>query len=57
MHVIAERLEDRGALLDDLGDQALAAPPAASDEFRTPQPRTARHPRDERAIPRSRDFR
>jgi error-prone DNA polymerase len=57
VHVIAERLEDRGALLDDLGDQALAAPSVLGDGLPTPKPRTARHPRNERAIPRSRDFR
>jgi len=57
VHVIAERLEDRGYALDDLSDEAMAASATPGDELPAPKPRTARHPRDERAIPPSRDFR
>ena len=50
VHLVAERLEDRTGWLDLLGDGALRPPPARA----APPPR---HPRHERAIPRSRDFR
>ena len=47
VHVVAERLHDCSAALNDLSEDPPAAPPA----------RAPGHPRSERAIPRSRDFR
>jgi error-prone DNA polymerase len=75
IHVVAARLEDRSAWLYDLSEQAqdLKIPTANADEVKRPDPgsarspahpRFARHPREERTIPkkleailpRSRDF-
>jgi error-prone DNA polymerase len=50
VHVIAEQLEDRSAMMA----QVMEAPITAAQ---TPsQPRSPRHPRQERVFPRSRDF-
>jgi error-prone DNA polymerase len=75
IHVVAARLEDRSDWLYDLSEQArdLKIPTANADEVKRPDPgsarspahpRFARHPREERTIPktleailpRSRDF-
>lgn len=45
IHVIAERLEDRSAMLGRITEATIAA-----------SPRSPRHPRQERVVPRSRDF-
>ena len=56
VHVIAEQLEDRSAamagIIEDAPVLTIATP---ADEM--PRPRAPRHPRAERVVPRSRDFR
>jgi error-prone DNA polymerase len=56
VHVIAEQLEDRSAAMASIVEDApvltIATP---ADEM--PRPRAPRHPRAERVVPRSRDFR
>jgi len=52
VHVIAERLEDRSAAL-----RRLSAEPPAPAGRQAPAPRAPGHPRSERPVPRSRDFR
>ena len=57
VHLMAKRVEDRTALLDHLTEndatpEALCIPRAA----RPQAPERARHPRDVRILPRSRDF-
>jgi error-prone DNA polymerase len=55
VHLMAERIIDRSAELDGLSDLHRAEPDLArADEVLRPQP--ARHPRDARVVPRSRDF-
>jgi error-prone DNA polymerase len=64
IHVVAERIEDRTAWLSHLtGDQSLLRNPLArADEVRKGGPggsargEVARHPRQARIIPKSRDF-
>lgn len=51
IHLMADRIVDRTALLDRLGDEDRQD----YDEL-APSPSAARHPRDVRIIPRSRDF-
>jgi len=56
VHVIADYLEDRsaamGSIVEDAPVLTIATP---ADEM--PRPRSPRHPRAERVVPRSRDFR
>ncbi len=62
VHLMARRIIDRSALLDDLADSDAMRqrPPGddpSGDEARQPQSAPARrHPRDVRILPRSRDF-
>jgi error-prone DNA polymerase len=68
IHVIAARLEDRTEWLDLLsesGRETMPVPIARADEVRHPgseparsneHPRWAGHPRNERILPKSRDF-
>ncbi len=49
IHVIAERLDDRGALMKRITEEE---PPGRTSS----RPRAPRHPRQERICPRSRDF-
>ncbi|WP_420562220.1 error-prone DNA polymerase [Thalassobaculum sp.] len=61
IHVVAEHLEDHTALLDTLSngspDMALDPPLARADEVARPIPSApARHPRNVRILPKSRDF-
>ena len=63
VHIMASRIIDRSALLDRLSQTDDISPPTArGDEFLHPdQPSShpgsrARHPRDVRILPRSRDF-
>ena len=48
IHVVAERLDDRSAMMARIAE----APPAGEK----PSPRSPGHPRQERIFPRSRDF-
>jgi len=55
VHLMANRVHDRSALLDTLGeDTAVRVPLARADEMVRPVP--PRHPRDARIVPKSRDF-
>ena len=67
IHVVCQHLEDRSAWLNELSEWAkdMPAPIANADEVRKPEPGSARskyhprwagHPRNERVIPKSRDF-
>jgi error-prone DNA polymerase len=67
IHVVSSHLEDRNACLSALSEQAadMPVPIANADEVRNPDPGSARnkhhprwagHPRNERIIPKSRDF-
>jgi error-prone DNA polymerase len=67
IHVVSSHLEDRNAWLSALSEQAadMPVPIANADEVRNPDPGSARnkhhprwagHPRNERIIPKSRDF-
>ena len=47
VHVIAERLDDRSAMMGRIGEAPLAG---------APRMRSPGHPRQERIVPRSRDF-
>jgi error-prone DNA polymerase len=58
---MASRIIDRSALLDRLSDSHDATPPVARADEDLQQPSRhpgsrARHPRDVRVLPRSRDF-
>ena len=64
MHLMATRITDMSGVLDRLSDAHDATPALAraSEDLvhgpsnRKPPPSRARHPRDVRVIPRSRDF-
>ena len=67
IHVVCQHLEDRSDWLNELSEWAkdMPAPIANADEVRKPEPGSARnkyhprwagHPRNERVIPKSRDF-
>jgi error-prone DNA polymerase len=61
VHIMASRIIDRSALLDRLSDSHDATPPVARADEDLQQPSRhpgsrARHPRDVRVLPRSRDF-
>jgi len=67
IHVVCQHLEDRNDWLSELSEwaQDMPAPIAHADEVRRPDPGSARnkyhprwagHPRNERVIPKSRDF-
>ena len=61
VHIMASRIIDRSALLDRLSDTHDATPPVARADEDLQQPSRhpggrARHPRDVRVLPRSRDF-
>ena len=67
IHIVSNRLEDRSDWLGELSEWAgdMPAPIANADEVRRPDPGSARskshprwagHPRNERIIPKSRDF-
>ena len=61
VHIVAESLYDRTPQLRLLSDDRADPPMARADEIRRPQhqphaKRSPGHPRDERPIPRSRDF-
>ena len=67
IHVVCHHLEDRSDWLSELSEWAkdMRAPIANADEVRRPDPGSARnkyhprwagHPRNERVIPKSRDF-
>jgi error-prone DNA polymerase len=57
IHLMAERLVDRSDALSRLSqDHETTVQMTRADEVLRPQPPRARHPRDVRVIPRSRDF-
>jgi error-prone DNA polymerase len=68
IHVVAARLDDRTEwlnLLSESGRETMPVPIARADEVRRPDPGSARskdhprwagHPRNERILPKSRDF-
>jgi error-prone DNA polymerase len=63
VHLMASRIIDRSAVLDRLSDTSQTQPPLArGNEFLHPDAPSshpgnrARHPRDVRILPRSRDF-
>jgi error-prone DNA polymerase len=62
VHLMASRIIDRSAVLDQLSDTATHPPVSRADEFLHPDMPSshpgarARHPRDVRILPRSRDF-
>ncbi len=57
IHVIAQHLEDRSDALLRLAPDGMAVQLARADEVAKPLPApAARHPRDVRVIPKSRDF-
>jgi error-prone DNA polymerase len=57
IHVVAQHLEDRSDALLRLAPEAMAPPMARADEVTKPIPAgAARHPRNVRVIPKSRDF-
>ncbi len=57
IHLMAERVYDRSGELDRLSDTHTTAPELApADAFLNPQHPRARHPRDVRVLPKSRDF-
>lgn len=57
-HLVAERFEDRSSELSQLSEWKGEVPLARTDEVSRPQQdhRSARHPRNVRILPRSRDF-
>ncbi|MBX3520997.1 MAG: error-prone DNA polymerase [Xanthobacteraceae bacterium] len=57
-HLVAERFEDRSSELNRLSEWKGEVPLARTDEVSRPQQdhRSARHPRNVRILPRSRDF-
>lgn len=58
VHLMAQRIIDRSALLGQLDENTAMEPPISpGDETRkSPHPRAGKHPRDVRILPRSRDF-
>ncbi|WP_299413274.1 error-prone DNA polymerase [uncultured Sulfitobacter sp.] len=60
IHVVVDRLEDRTARLDSLGDAPVPATAVRGDHITHPLPSHVgggrKHPRDVRVIPKSRDF-
>lgn len=57
IHVVAQRLEDRSDALLALSPDAMPTAMAHADEVNKPVPSpSAKHPRDVRIIPKSRDF-
>jgi error-prone DNA polymerase len=54
VHLMANRIHDRSDLLDGLGEGSPSMPLSPGDEVRHPV--YARHPRNVRILPRSRDF-
>ncbi len=62
VHLMANRVEDRSAVLDRLADTMTTPPTSRGDEFIHPDQPSSwpgarnRHPRDVRIIPKSRDF-
>ncbi|WP_417518789.1 error-prone DNA polymerase [Minwuia sp.] len=57
LHVVARRLTDETARLDDLSADPLQPPLARADHVVSPLPsHGGRHPRNVRVIPKSRDF-
>lgn len=57
IHVVAQHIEDRNDALLRLSEDELSPALARADEVLKPIPdHTARHPRDVRVIPKSRDF-
>ena len=58
VHLVADKLEDITPWLALLVGETAATPlGGAASTIHTPAATPVRHPRDERAIPRSRDFR
>jgi error-prone DNA polymerase len=60
VHIVAERLEDRSALMGTIDIADLGTITILADELLTssaPRPQSPRHPRQVRVIPPSRDFR
>ncbi|MEP9404187.1 error-prone DNA polymerase [Sphingomonas sp. VNH70] len=53
VHLMGERVQDLSRLLDTLGEAPLDPPRGSGDGARPP---AARHPRDVRLVPKSRDF-
>jgi error-prone DNA polymerase len=57
VHLMVERLVDRSAELNRLSaDQPVSVAPMPADEVARPQTARGGHPRDARALPKSRDF-
>ncbi|MBV9572281.1 MAG: error-prone DNA polymerase [Alphaproteobacteria bacterium] len=60
VHLIAERFSDRTTMLDQLSDQDVRTPPGRLEDISFPRIDSrapmARHPRNVRVLPRSRDF-
>ena len=57
IHIIAKRLVDETGQLIHLSDDLMRSPVARADHVTSPLPgHTARHPRNVRVIPKSRDF-
>ncbi|WP_281017494.1 MULTISPECIES: error-prone DNA polymerase [unclassified Minwuia] len=57
IHIIAKRLVDETGQLIHLSDDLMRSPIARADHVTSPLPgHTARHPRNVRVIPKSRDF-
>ncbi len=62
LHVVARRLVDDSARLNDLSDDLMPSPTARADHVGNPLPArsqpppTRGHPRNARIIPKSRDF-
>jgi error-prone DNA polymerase len=55
VHLVAEHLHDRSAELWRIAEDGLAPPRAHADEALAPRS-APRHPRQERVVPKSRDF-
>lgn len=57
IHIVAHHLNDRSDVLERLSNDVMDPPLARADEVKKALPNTSRgHPRDARAIPKSRDF-
>tara|TARA_R110002049_G_scaffold23781_6_gene84681 strand:- start:66623 stop:69925 length:3303 start_codon:yes stop_codon:yes gene_type:complete len=57
IHVVAHRLKDRSDALDRLSNDVMQVPLARADEVKKAQRNSTHgHPRNERLIPKSRDF-
>jgi error-prone DNA polymerase len=54
VHVIADRLDDRSAMMARITEAPAASPAGRTGDL--PPPRSPGHPRQERVFPRSRDF-